>query len=67
MNAGEHLIMRSFLIFTLLSVYLSVALQSFLGLSPLFQFLDLYKVSKTPWTGYEPVARPLPTHRTTQT
>jgi hypothetical protein len=34
---------------------------------PLFQFLNLYTVSKAPWTGDQPVARPLPTHRTTQT
>jgi hypothetical protein len=34
---------------------------------PLFQFIDLYTVGKTPWAGDQPVARPLPTHRTTQT
>jgi hypothetical protein len=34
---------------------------------PLFQFLNLYTVGRTPWTGDQPVARPLPTHRTTQT
>jgi hypothetical protein len=28
-----------------------------------FQFLNLYTVSRTPWTGDQPVARPLPTHR----
>jgi hypothetical protein len=32
----------------------------------LFQFLNLYAVSRTSWTGDEPVARPLPAH-TTQT
>jgi hypothetical protein len=32
-----------------------------------FSFLILYAVSRTPWTGDQPVARPLPTHRTTQT
>jgi hypothetical protein len=31
---------------------------------PIFQSLNLYS---TPWTGDQPVARPLPTHRTTQT
>jgi hypothetical protein len=31
-------------------------------------FLILYiVVGRTPWTGDQPVARPLPTHRTTQT
>jgi hypothetical protein len=34
---------------------------------PLFQFLNLYAVGRTPWTGDQPVAKPLPTHRTTQT
>jgi hypothetical protein len=33
---------------------------------PLFQFLNLYAVGRTPWTSYQPVARPLPTRRTTQ-
>jgi hypothetical protein len=32
-----------------------------------FQFLNLYTVGRTPWTGDHPLARPLPTHRTTQT
>jgi hypothetical protein len=34
---------------------------------PLFQFLNLHTVSRTPWTGDQPVARLLPTHKTTQT
>jgi hypothetical protein len=33
----------------------------------LFQFLNLYTVGRTPWTGDQSVARPLPTHRRTQT
>jgi hypothetical protein len=33
----------------------------------IFQFLNLSTVGRTPWTGDQPVARPLPTHRTTQT
>jgi hypothetical protein len=32
-----------------------------------FSFLILYTVGRTPWTGDQPVTRPLPTHRTTQT
>jgi hypothetical protein len=44
-----------------------VALQPFVGPWPLFQFLIFYTVSSTPWMGDQPVARPLPTHRTTQT
>jgi hypothetical protein len=58
-----------------LSIYLSMALQSFVGPWPLFQFLNSITVGRTPWTrdqtedsldGDQPVARPLPTHRTTQ-
>jgi hypothetical protein len=29
-----------------------------------FQFLNPYKIGRNPWTGDQPVARPLPTHRT---
>jgi hypothetical protein len=32
-----------------------------------FLVFNLYTVGRTPWTGDQPVARPLPTHRTTQT
>jgi hypothetical protein len=39
----------------------------FVGPWSLFQFLNLYTVGRTPWTGDQPVARPLPTRRTTQT
>jgi hypothetical protein len=34
---------------------------------PLFQFLNLNTIGRTPWTGDQPLARPLPTNRTTQT
>jgi hypothetical protein len=34
---------------------------------PRSQFLNLYTVGSTPWTGDQPVAMQLPTHRTTQT
>jgi hypothetical protein len=37
------------------------------GSWPLFQFLNLYTVGRTSGTGDEPVARPLPIHRTIQT
>jgi hypothetical protein len=39
----------------------------FLGLGRFFSFLILYTVGRTPWTGDQPVAGPLSTHRTTQT
>jgi hypothetical protein len=32
-----------------------------------FSLLILYTADRTPWTGDQPVARPLPAHRTTQT
>jgi hypothetical protein len=38
-----------------------------LGFGRFFSFLILYTVGRTPWTGDQPVARSLPTHRTTQT
>jgi hypothetical protein len=48
-----------------------MALQPFLGLDRFFSFFILYtvgyKVGRTTWTGIQPIARPLSTHRTTQT
>jgi hypothetical protein len=38
-----------------------------LGLGRFFSFLILYTFGRTPWTGDQPVARALPTRRTTQT
>jgi hypothetical protein len=38
-----------------------------LGLGRFFSFLILHTVGRIPWTGDQPVARPLPTRRTTQT
>jgi hypothetical protein len=46
----------------LIPVYLSIGLQPFVGHWPLFSFLISYTVCRTPWTGDQPVARPLPTH-----
>jgi hypothetical protein len=48
-----------------LSIYGSTVL--LLGLDHIFSFLILYRVSRTPWTGDQLVARPPPTFRTTQT
>jgi hypothetical protein len=49
-------------------IHSSVVLQPFVGPWPLLQFRKLfYVVGRTPWTSDQPVARPLPTHRTTQT
>jgi hypothetical protein len=49
------------------SVCLSRDLQPFVGPWPLFSFLTLYTVGRTPWTWDQLVARPLPIHRITQT
>jgi hypothetical protein len=49
-------------------IHSSMALQPFAGHWPFLQFRNLfYTVGRTPWTGDQPVARPLYTHRTTQT
>jgi hypothetical protein len=48
-----------------LSIYCSTVL--LLDLGRFFSFLIVYTVGGTPWTGDQPVARLLPTHRTTQT
>jgi hypothetical protein len=40
---------------------------AFVGPWPLFSFLILLTVGRTPWTVDQPVTRPLSTHRTTQT
>jgi hypothetical protein len=45
---------------------ISMALQPF-GPCSFFSFLIIYTVGRTPWTGDQPVARPLSAHRTTQT
>jgi hypothetical protein len=42
----------------------SLWLYSPLDLGRFLSFLILYTVGRTPWTGDEPVARPLPTYRT---
>jgi hypothetical protein len=38
-----------------------------MGFGRFFSFLIFYTVGRTPCTGDQPVARPLPRHRTTQT
>jgi hypothetical protein len=53
-----------------LSIYLSIYLWLYsplLDLGRFFSFLTLYTVGRTPRMGDQPVARPLPTHRTTKT
>jgi hypothetical protein len=38
-----------------------------LDLGRFLSSLILFTVARTPWTGHQPVSRPLPTHKTTQT
>jgi hypothetical protein len=55
---------------TYLPIYLSTYLRLYsplLDLGRFFSFLIFYGDSRTSWTGDQPVARPLPRHRTTQT
>jgi hypothetical protein len=44
-------------------IIIIIDLQPFVGLRPLFQVFDLIHSRCTPWTGDQPVARPLPKHR----
>jgi hypothetical protein len=52
-----------------LSDYILLVLWLYSPCTPwsLFQFSNVYTVGRTPWTGDQLIARPLPTHRTTQT
>jgi hypothetical protein len=49
------------------SISVSLWLYSPCGPRLLFPFFNLYTVGSANWTGDQPVARPLSTHRTTQT
>jgi hypothetical protein len=53
-------------VYWVLYTFFSMTLRPF-GPCPLFRFLFMYTVGRTPWTSDQTVARPLPTHRTTQT
>jgi hypothetical protein len=49
-------------------IHSSMALKLYVGPWPLLQFRNLfYTVGRTSWTSDQPVSRPLPTYRTTQT
>jgi hypothetical protein len=58
------LILKPVVVYIKISIYGSTSLVEFGSFS---NFLILYTVGRTPWKGDQPVARPLPTHRTTQT
>jgi hypothetical protein len=61
---GKCLGKQSLFIPRITSIYGSTALVDLSRFSVSWSF---YTVGRTPWTGDQPVARPLPTHRTTQT
>jgi hypothetical protein len=49
-------------------IHSSMTLQRFAGPWPLLQFRNLfYTEARTPYTSDQPIVRPLPTHRATQT
>jgi hypothetical protein len=53
-----------------LSIYLFIYLWLYsplLDLGHFFSFLTFYTVGRTPWMEDQPVARPMPTHKTAQT
>jgi hypothetical protein len=54
-------------LFLLLLLLLLLLYSPLLGPGPFFSFLILNTVGRTPWTGDQPIARPLPTYRTAQT
>jgi hypothetical protein len=66
-NEGVQLFKSSHLIHQFPRTDIYLWLYSPCGTLPLLQFLNLYTVGNTPWTGDQPVARPLPTNRITQT
>jgi hypothetical protein len=45
----------------------SMSLQAFVGPARSISFVILYTADRTSWTGNQSHAKPLPTHRTTQT
>jgi hypothetical protein len=56
-----------FYFFNIIPSFVNVSTALCSALAVFFSFEILYSVGKTPWTGDQPVANPLPTHRTTQT
>jgi hypothetical protein len=54
----------SIVIIHIIIIIIITALQPFVGPWPLFQFLDPIHNRSSNWTADQPVARPLPVHRT---
>jgi hypothetical protein len=65
-HLGDIQLTRKAFVLTAYDIYLWLYSPSVVAW-PLFSFLILYTVGKTPWEGDQPVARPLRTNRTTQT
>jgi hypothetical protein len=68
----ENSIIRNLLNFTLPPIFfihsfINCSIALCWALAAFSSFIILYRVSMTPWTGDQTVARPLPTHRTAQT
>jgi hypothetical protein len=53
--------------FTEITFFLRCLFQPTEGLGPLFSSVIIFTRGETPWASDQPVARPLPKHRTTQT
>jgi hypothetical protein len=64
---GRNLVFLDRIIIIIIIIIIFLALQLFVCLGLFFSFVVLYTVGMAPWTGDKPVARPLSTHRTTQT
>jgi hypothetical protein len=62
-----HVYQHSFLHDTVNGAIYVYGCSALVGLGRIFSFLILYTDGKTPWTSDQPVARPLPIHRTAQT
>jgi hypothetical protein len=58
--------MRVTLLIVAFALFIYLWLYNPCGPLSLFQFINLYTVGRTSWTADQPVAKPPPTHRTTQ-
>jgi hypothetical protein len=56
-----YIIIIVVVIIIIIIIIIITAVQPFFGPWPLFSFLIIYTVGRSPWTGDQPVARPLPT------
>jgi hypothetical protein len=67
-STNINYVLNEIVIIIIIIIIINGSIALLLGLCRfLFSFLILYTSGKTPWTVDQPVARPLPTHRKTQT